>query len=56
MSLCDAYDMMVNNSVYSPKKNIKEALDEIKKHSGTQFDPDLAKQFIEFHKNKKNDE
>lgn len=56
LSLCDAFDMMVNNSVYSPKKSVREALEEIEKYKGIQFDPDLADEFIKHIENKKNDE
>lgn len=49
ISLCDAFDMMVNNSVYTPKKSVEAALKDIESYKGIQFDPDLAVEFIKYH-------
>ncbi len=46
LSICDAYDFMINTSIYKDQKTKVEALQEIKKCSGTQFDPELASKFI----------
>jgi diguanylate cyclase (GGDEF)-like protein/PAS domain S-box-containing protein len=53
LSIIDAYDMMINNSIYSPFRTIPEALKELDTHKGTQFDPGLVKEFIKLHTNKK---
>ncbi|MCC3145161.1 diguanylate cyclase [Halanaerobium sp. Z-7514] len=47
ISIIDAYDVMTNYRVYSPAISIEEALAEIERCSGTQFDPELAAEFIE---------
>lgn len=54
IALCDAYDMMRNNTVYTPKKTLQEAIDDFESNRGTQFDPVLTDQFIEYIK--QNDE
>jgi len=52
LSITDAIDMMINNEMYSSKKTIDEAIVELKRCSGTQFDPDLVNKYIEM-QNKK---
>jgi len=47
LSIIDAYDAMVNDRLYRKALTAEEAVMEIKKFSGTQFDPNLAKIFIE---------
>lgn len=47
IALVDAYDVMTNERPYSKAVTNKEALIEIKRCSGTQFDPVLAEKFIE---------
>ncbi len=42
----DSFDAMISNRPYKKAKTIKEALLEIKKESGRQFDPEIAKVFI----------
>ncbi len=44
--LVDAYDVMVNGRPYKPGISVQEALEEIEKCAGTQFDPRIAKVFI----------
>jgi len=46
-SIADAYEAMVNDRPYKNRISKKEALNEIKEKSGTQFDPRLANLFIE---------
>jgi two-component system, LuxR family, sensor histidine kinase TtrS len=41
--LADAFDAMTTNRIYKPRKDIKEALEDIKVFSGTQFHPEVAK-------------
>ncbi|RAK05049.1 diguanylate cyclase (GGDEF)-like protein [Halanaerobium saccharolyticum] len=47
ISLVDAYDVMINDRPYSEAVSKEEALVEIKRCAGIQFDPELAAQFIE---------
>lgn len=41
LSVADAFDAMTTNRIYKPRKTIESAIKELKKHSGTQFDPDI---------------
>lgn len=45
-SIIDAYDVMTYGRPYKKSLNKKEALDELKKSSGTHFDPELVNTFI----------
>ena len=47
VSICDAYDVMVSGRKYSKAKTREEAFKEIIRCSGTQFDEEIAKSFIE---------
>ncbi|WP_243733893.1 diguanylate cyclase domain-containing protein [Halanaerobium saccharolyticum] len=47
ISLIDAYDVMTYERPYSKAMSEEETIKEIKKCSGTQFDPELAAKFIE---------
>lgn len=47
ISIADAFDAMTSNRAYGKVLCEEEAIDEIRSCSGTQFDPDLAKVFIE---------
>lgn len=47
ISIVDAYDVMTNDRSYSKAIAKEKALAEIKKCAGSQFDPELAKVFIE---------
>lgn len=47
IALADAYDAMTNESPYKKAISEEAAIAEIKQFSGTQFDPDLVKLFIE---------
>lgn len=46
-AIADAYDAMVNDRPYKGRVNITEALIEIENKAGTQFDPYLAKIFVQ---------
>jgi len=47
ISVVDAYDVMTNVRIYKDKMSKKEALEEIRRCAGTQFDPHIAETFIE---------
>lgn len=47
VSVADAYDVMTTNRVYKNALSKDEAIRELKKNSGKQFDPDIVKVFIE---------
>ncbi|MFA6079502.1 MAG: HD-GYP domain-containing protein [Candidatus Omnitrophota bacterium] len=48
VSVADAFDAMTTERPYKPKMSYKEAMDEVEKHAGTQFDPDVAKAFLRY--------
>jgi len=47
IALADAFDAMTSDRSYRPAISPESALEEIRIHSGTQFDPRLAEVFIE---------
>jgi HD-GYP domain-containing protein (c-di-GMP phosphodiesterase class II) len=47
IGLADSFDAMTSDRVYRPAMTIEEAIAEIEKGLGTQFDGDVAKAFIE---------
>jgi HD-GYP domain-containing protein (c-di-GMP phosphodiesterase class II) len=53
MSVVDAYEAMIKGRPYKPQLTIAEAIAELKKNSGTQFDPKVVKCFCELTKEKK---
>ena len=53
MAVADAFDAMTSERPYKKLLNADEAMNELKNHSGTQFDPKVVKAFIELAKQKK---
>jgi HD-GYP domain-containing protein (c-di-GMP phosphodiesterase class II) len=47
ITIIDAYDVMINDRPYSKAISSEEALEEINRCAGSQFDPRLAEDFIE---------
>ncbi|MDD4700022.1 MAG: diguanylate cyclase, partial [Oscillospiraceae bacterium] len=52
LTLADSFDAMTNTRPYQPTKNYAQAFKEIEACSGTQFDPQLSRIFIEAVKTK----
>ncbi|TCO68243.1 HD-GYP domain-containing protein [Caldanaerobacter subterraneus] len=46
IAVADAFDAMTNDRPYRKALSLEEAVEEIKKNSGTQFDPEIADTFI----------
>ncbi len=46
MSVVDAFEAMVSGRPYKDTVSINEALDELKRNSGTQFDPQIVNAFL----------
>lgn len=46
LALADAYDALTSYRPYRPARTIPEALEELRRNSGTQFDPRLVEAFI----------
>lgn len=51
IAIVDAYDTMTRDQVYKKAVSKKEALKEIEKNAGTQFDPELSSIFINLMEN-----
>ena len=48
VAVTDAFDAMTTDRPYRPKLDFKEALSNIEKGAGTQFDPDVCKAFLKY--------
>lgn len=46
MAVADSFDAMISRRAYRPQSDVSCALEEIRKHTGTQFDPVIADVFI----------
>jgi len=47
--VADTFDAMTNNRVYRKQLDLARTYEELYRCSGTQFDPEVAKKFVEFH-------
>jgi putative nucleotidyltransferase with HDIG domain len=47
IAVADAFDAMTNDRTYRKALNYEEALEEIRKNSGTQFDPEIVEVFVQ---------
>lgn len=47
LTVIDSFDAMTSNRPYNKRKTYEEAIEELIKFSGTQFDPEIVKEFIE---------
>ena len=47
MSISDVFDALLSERVYKKEWSVEEAVNEIKKGSGTHFDPMIVNVFIE---------
>lgn len=47
IAICDAFDVMVSGRPYKKARSLKEAITELRRCSGTQFDPQLVEMFIQ---------
>lgn len=47
LAVVEAYDAMMNNTIYRKAYSAKEAVSELKECSGTQFDPQMVNAFVE---------
>lgn len=48
VALVDTYDTIVSKRIYDPPRAVSVAVSEIEKNAGTQFDPQLARYFLEY--------
>lgn len=46
ISAIDAFNAMTHQRSYNKVKSTEDAIEELKRHSGTQFDPDVIREFI----------
>jgi putative nucleotidyltransferase with HDIG domain len=48
ISIAEAFDVMVSSTSYKVPMNFEDAIEELKKNAGTQFDPKLVQVFIDY--------
>ena len=47
IAIAGAFDCITSECTFQPKRDLEEAIDEIKNHAGTQFDPAIVGVFLE---------
>lgn len=47
LAICDAYDAMISERPYRKSMSVEQAVEELKKNSGTQFDPHITEIMID---------
>jgi len=47
ISLVEAFDCITSECTFQSKRDLEEAIDEIERHAGTQFDPEIVRVFLE---------
>jgi HD-GYP domain-containing protein (c-di-GMP phosphodiesterase class II) len=52
LAICDSFDAMTTNRCYRNPITLESCIEEIKRCSGTQFDPSICELFIEFLKDR----
>ena len=45
--IVDSYDAMTSSRIYHPGMTKEQAIEELRKNSGTQFDPAMTEAFIQ---------
>jgi len=54
LCVVDSFDAMTSNRPYNVRKTYDEAIEEVRKYKGIQFDPEIAEKFIEVINENKN--
>ena len=54
LCVVDSFDAMTSNRPYNVRKTYEQAVEELRKYSGIQFDPEIAEKFIEVINENKN--
>lgn len=55
LAICDSFDAITSERTYKDGKTLETAIKELVKYSETQFDPKLAKSFLECFENNKDE-
>ena len=54
LCVVDSFDAMTSNRPYNARKTYEQAIEEMRKYSGVQFDPEISAKFIEVINENKN--
>ncbi len=47
VAVCDAFDAITTDRPYAPARTREQAIEELRAHAGSQFDPDVVRAFLE---------